>query len=199
MHGQRAFELVQQLRMSVGLPGYDEAGLKEVASEMRDLHGVLVESMQQMQRRVQHGEALDEAQVRAIQCSTVVHLRSVQRNKRCALAYLVNRARRIQMQRWELGATAAARSDSCMSAQEADFLRKYSDILGEYCDAVQLDVTAEIQPPSDLLIEVRVQEDLGTVQTEDGAMHLRRGTSLYVKRGDVEHLIRQGSLEQVQN
>jgi hypothetical protein len=38
------------------------------------------------------------------------------------------------------------------------------------------------QPPKDLLIEVRVVEDCGTVMTESGSVSLNRGSILFLRR-----------------
>lgn len=84
-----------------------------------------------------------------------------------------------------------------MSPQEMGFLNGYNRLLGEYSDAVNLDLTADIKPPRDLFIEVRVKRDCGSVMTESGVLNLRQGTMCFVKRTDVEHLIRQGKLEHI--
>ena len=54
-------------------------------------------------------------------------------------------------------------------------------------------------PPKDLYIEVRVLEDCGEVLTETGTILLEKNTTHYVLRSDIEHLIRQGLLEQIKH
>ena len=123
--------------------------------------------------------------------------RSVQRNKRYALAYLMNRLRRIQAYRWQVGAAASSHLQENMSSHETNFLTAYNRILGEYSDKVELDLTADLQPPRDLYVEVRVRRDCGNVVTDSGVVALKCGTAHFVKRSDVEHLIRQGALEHI--
>lgn len=127
----------------------------------------------------------------------LVFFRSVQRNKRCALAYLLNRLRRIQQYRWEMGACAAAHLAENMSAPESHFLKEYNNLVGRYSQTLDLDLTADIQPPRDLFIEVRVRYDCGNVLTESGNVALKPGTAHFLKRSDVEHLVRQGRLEHI--
>lgn len=109
----------------------------------------------------------------------------------------MNRLRRIQEYRWDVGASAATHLADSLSGPESTFLNEYNKILGKYCDHVELDLTADRKPPSDLYIEVRVLRDCGSVVTDAGSVTLRPGTAHFLKRSDVEHLIRQGALEHI--
>lgn len=164
--------------------------MRHVAAEIKELLEPLLEIVQA------HRTELTSNQSYA--AGVLVHHRSIQRNKRCVLAYLVNRLRRIQAYRWEAGTVAAAHLSENMSAAEAAFLGQYNKLLGTYCDAVELDITAGTQPPKDLYIEVRVIADCGAVMTEFGPVTLKPGTAHFLRRSDVEPLIRQGLLEHVQ-
>ena len=84
-----------------------------------------------------------------------------------------------------------------MSPHEMTFLNGYNRLLGSYSDAVGLDLTADIKPPRDLFIEVRVKRECGSVMTESGVLNLKQGSMCFVRRSDVEHLVRQGKLEHV--
>jgi GINS complex subunit 1 len=54
-------------------------------------------------------------------------------------------------------------------------------------------VTQDLEPPKNLFIEIRVLEDCGELVTADGTViKLDRGATEYVKKNDVEHLIKQG-------
>ena len=54
-----------------------------------------------------------------------------------------------------------------------------------------------VTPPKELCVEVRVVEDCGEIMTDNGEVHLERGTTHFLRRADVEHLIRQGKLQQL--
>jgi GINS complex subunit 1 len=56
-----------------------------------------------------------------------------------------------------------------------------------------------MDPPKELLIQVRVLENFGEVMTENGPIVLVKGASHFIRRTDVEHLIRQGILEHVRS
>lgn len=110
----------------------------------------------------------------------------------------MNRLRRIQAYRWEAGASATSDLEPNLGGLEGDFLNKYNKLLGKYCEDIDLDLTAELQPPKDLYIEVRVLKDQGSILTDSGEiLNLQAGSAHYLKRCDVEHLIRQGLLEHV--
>lgn len=62
---------------------------------------------------------------------------------------------------------------------------------------MDLDLTSDLQPPKDLYLEVRVLKDIRELYTESGPINLELNSTHYLRRSDVEHLIRQGHLMQV--
>jgi GINS complex subunit 1 len=160
-----------------------------VAAEIKDLLEPLLEILQNHRSDLQTNMSYG--------AGVVAYHKSIQRNKRCILAYLLNRLHRIQAYRWDAGPVAAAQLSENLSAQETHFLAEYNTILGKYCDHIELDLTADAQPPKDLYIEVRVISDCGSVITDSGPVALKPGTAHFLKRADVEHLIRQGALEHI--
>ena len=63
---------------------------------------------------------------------------------------------------------------------------------------VGVDITSDLSPPKELMVEVRVLEDVGEVMMESGSVNLAKGTQHSLKRADVEHLVRQGYLEELE-
>ena len=61
-----------------------------------------------------------------------------------------------------------------------------------------VDLFADMQPPKDLMIEVRALEDCGEIMTETGAINLTKNSTHFVRRADVQHLIRQNMLRQIE-
>ena len=47
-----------------------------------------------------------------------------------------------------------------------------------------------LEPPRDLFVEIRVLKGCGEIMTERGPVTLDVGSTHYLKRTDVEHLIR---------
>jgi hypothetical protein len=47
------------------------------------------------------------------------------------------------------------------------------------------------QPPKETFIEVRCEDDVGEIQTMDGPLQLTKSSIHFVRRADVEQLIRQ--------
>ena len=56
----------------------------------------------------------------------------------------------------------------------------------------------DMKPPKELFLQVRALVDCGEVATESGFVTLSRNTTHYLRRSDVEHLIKQGMLEQIE-
>ncbi len=131
-----------------------------------------------------------------LQVTCQVHHAIIKRNKRCALAYVERRAATLKALRWELGPLPPEEMRVSMSNRERVFFTEYDKLVSEYNQAVGIDVTSDLTPPKDLLIQVRVLVDCGEVMTEAGAVTLAMGTTHSLKRRDVEHLVRQGFLEE---
>lgn len=58
-------------------------------------------------------------------------------------------------------------------------------------------ISQDLKPPKDLYVEVRVLRDCGEVMTESGLVNLEAHSQHFLRRVDVEQLIRQGLLEQI--
>ena len=81
-----------------------------------------------------------------------------------------------------------------LSKHELDFSRAYSSNLGRYTRLFPRLAFAQTQPPKELFIEVRCVKDCGIVMTENGELALTENSFHFVKRADVEHLVKQGFL-----
>ena len=60
-----------------------------------------------------------------------------------------------------------------------------------------MDITSDLSPPKQLMVEVRVLVDCGEIMTETGSVNLSKGTQHSLRRTEVEHLVRQGLLEEL--
>mmetsp|Transcript_44209 Transcript_44209/g.120446 ORF Transcript_44209/g.120446 Transcript_44209/m.120446 type:complete len:95 (-) Transcript_44209:89-373(-) len=85
-----------------------------------------------------------------------------------------------------------------MGRREAEFHTGYDNLLTDYMAQVGVDITSDLSPPKELMVEVRVLEDVGEVMMESGSVNLAKGTQHSLKRADVEHLVRQGYLEELE-
>ena len=119
----------------------------------------------------------------------------------------------IREARWELGPALPGDIKSRLSNEEQEFFAEYSRLVGNYQDALGLDLGTDIRyPPKELFMEVRgVKRSSGSsgsgdgdepqeqeAYTENGSISLNPDTVQYVRRNStVESLIRQGVLEDV--
>lgn len=129
----------------------------------------------------------------------------IDRNRRCLLAYLNYRMQRIAELRWEVGLGVPKEKMDKLHEQEVQYFHLYNEYLDTYmkhylpsCKG-PLDLTADCEAPEDVNVQIRVRaEDLGDLITSDsGVVRLRKGYQLFVKRTDIEHLIRAGKVEHV--
>lgn len=80
------------------------------------------------------------------------------------------------------------------------FAREFNNLLSAYQTEMDIDLTRDLDPPTDnLYIRVNVLQDVGQfVGPESGVnIELKRGDLSFLRRGDVEHLVRQGAIQQV--
>lgn len=124
----------------------------------------------------------------------------ITRSKRCILAYLYQRLKRIKNIRWEIGPVIPASMKANMCAPEEVWFNKYSDILSNYMmsfsDETALNLTDYTKPPKSLYIEVKCLVNDGRFELDTGeTMSMQKNTIHYLPRTQAEPLIRKGILQ----
>ena len=129
--------------------------------------------------------------------SFLVHHSGFEHNKRCLLAYVRHRMKKVEQLRWEVGRVIPLDVKQNLSTDEQEHFKKYSASLESYMKECGFDLMANLSPPKEPFVEVRVLESCGEIYTDDGAaVKLEQNTTHYLRRTDVEQLVRQGYLEQ---
>ena len=112
------------------LPSQSER-VRQVVEETKTCYNEIIESL------AADVDMKDMRQAAAVN----VHLEAVRRNKRCGVAYVHERARRIETARWEVGKDFPSEMRDRMSASETEYVGAYSKILEQYQRAIELDLT----------------------------------------------------------
>eukprot|EP00041_Stephanoeca_diplocostata_P026370 m.709869 g.709869 ORF g.709869 m.709869 type:complete len:192 (-) comp22948_c0_seq2:2795-3370(-) len=190
MYGDTAVELLRELRRTAPhtVPPYNEDKLRQIIEEIDALYNEVRNTLQAF------AEQKNEPQVAG---SMMVQYTAILRNKRCMLAYLNERVNRLQNLRWDVGAVLPPELKENLSMQESEFFQLYSRGLGAYMKAIDLDLTTDLLPPKELYIEVRCLVDVGEIVTEEGTVNLEKDSQHFLRRSDVETLVRQGVLEHI--
>ena len=132
---------------------------------------------------------------------------TIQRDRRCLLAYHHHRLLKVKQLVWDTRAEGAGNKPAPreirdnLSPDEQLAFKQYAALVYRYKsyfdDFVDLTANSRV-PPKSTLIRVRAIQDVAFV-TEDGrARSLVRGQQDYLKRADVEKLIEKGYLMHVQ-
>lgn len=196
--GQRGRDLLQELKRSDWVPSYNEEGVRGTMEEI-DLH---------------YKEIKDIAQTASTEDSTnpiplqvkpafLLHEASIQRNKRCLLAYHMYRLEKMKQLRWDGCTILSPHQRSLLSEAEIDFFSQYDELISSYTTNMDLifSSSSSSMPPleDDYFVEVRVASSgVGRIITEEGnSISLDAGTTHHLRRSDVEHLLRQGLLQQL--
>jgi len=190
MLGEKALELVHETQRAQDMLGpFNEDKVRSVLEEIR----VLYESNEK--------EIFSEQPSKA---AIVLRHAALERDKRCLLAYLYHRAKKIRSMRWEFGAVLPGDVKTNLCGPEQAFFSKYSKDLAAYMRSVGpsglggVDLMTDHHPPKGLYIEVRCLQDYGELETEDGTVvMLNKNTQHFLPRSQCEQLIRQGVLEHV--
>eukprot|EP01112_Ceratiomyxa_fruticulosa_P008865 TRINITY_DN229_c0_g1_i1.p1 TRINITY_DN229_c0_g1~~TRINITY_DN229_c0_g1_i1.p1 ORF type:complete len:199 (+),score=25.73 TRINITY_DN229_c0_g1_i1:231-827(+) len=189
---ERAAEMLRNLKRTARLPPFDSEGMNDVVNEINALHQHVIDTI--------NDTTNEERKRPEISANILVHHSCMHRNKRCMLVYLMYRFNKIKELRWETGGSVLPpETRESLSALELECFQSYDHILAEYMASVDLDLTVDLlRPPKDLFIEVRVKKDHGEIVLESGqTVNLRAHTTHFLRRTDVETLIRQGILEHI--
>jgi GINS complex subunit 1 len=122
----------------------------------------------------------------------------LKRQKRVLLAYHIDRL--MKLSRRMLASSDFSQNHlSCLSKAEIKFYHLHTENIVKYKSSLghHINIFGPIIPPKDFYIQIRVEQDCGSIQTEYGCVTLNRGTMHYLKRNDVEHLISKGMLSHV--
>mmetsp|Transcript_31882 Transcript_31882/g.95980 ORF Transcript_31882/g.95980 Transcript_31882/m.95980 type:complete len:192 (-) Transcript_31882:85-660(-) len=190
MYGDVAIELLRELKRSAPhtIPLYNEDRVRQAVEEINSLFAEVRGTLKEFE---------PQKNAPPVAGSMMIQYEAILRNKRCVLAYLMERVKRLQMLRWDVGAVLPHELKESLSLQETDFFLQYSRGLNAYTSNVGIDLTTDLIPPKDLYIEVRCLENIGEIMTEEGTMLLEKGSQHFLRRSDVEPLIRAGKLEHI--
>jgi GINS complex subunit 1 len=214
-------EILLDLQRSDFLPSYDEDAIRIIISEIEKLIEKMRynESTNPNNKDANNDEQVKRDNIKSSEYEIMKKYFSCcsQRNIRYLESYLTYRLNKIKYIRWETGTVLPERiGKNTLSEKENDFFAKYNVLLSDYNDDIEMDLSLDLEPPKDLLIEARVLKDCGEVMTELGPIHLgnlqfllilfniyifyfiiEKGSTEFLRRSDIEQLIRQGIVEQV--
>ncbi|CAK9830340.1 DNA replication complex GINS protein PSF1 [Anthophora retusa] len=190
MFGRKAFKLVTELDLQTDIPPFNEALVKEVLNEMQSLYEANLADSNTI-RNDDNMALLPSVQLRHI---------ALTRNKRCILAYIYNRMRKLRELRWELGSIMPPEINSNLLNAEIQWFQSYNKSLAIYMRSLGEDqgfnLTANMLPPKTPYVEVKCVMDFGKLELEDGQIILlKKNTYHLLPRAVCEPLIRQGILE----
>jgi len=183
MYCETALKLLQELKRSKWLPPYNDENLRKVVQEIDELQKILAESMR-----------LPNVKHPSITCGILLHYQCILRNKRCALAYLYHRMRKIRELWWQTQLIMPPELKNSIGPTEQKFLEGYDQLMGKYMVDTGLSLTVDQSPPKDLYIEVRALQDYGEILTDTGLIKIEKNSVMLLRRTDVEPLIKAGVL-----
>jgi len=168
-------ELVKSLKTAHWLPFYDHSSIKEAAKEIGE-----------HMRRLVYVNSLAElpgADPNLYSPAFALYTAAVWRNRKCVLAYLMYRLEKLHSLRIQATSELTDKVREKLSQGEVKYFKQYSDILEGYCNAVNLNITTGLTPPSESLIDVRVTQGFNAF--EAGKQYFVRAE--HVERGILAH------------
>lgn len=200
--GKKAVSLLRDLKRSSWLPPYDERAVREVLEEYNECEKVVQALADEHEEASKEGDEAED-----LAAGITVYNQTIERNKRCVLAYHYYRLQKIRELRWSHGRVIPTDGglDEKLHEHEVQYFHKYNEILDKYMHNYlptakePLDLTDGQKIPEDLLVWIKVLDDgLGEIMTADsGVVRLEKGAQILVQRSDFEMLIRSGKVEQL--
>ena len=173
---------------------YDEETVKKVLRDIRS-------NFEELHRLAESPELAGKDNIPYELKEEILHAFQA-RNKQSLCIYHHQRLCLLRHQYWNAGPGSVNNShglessaSSSGSRTESEFLRKYGELCVEYMQSFRdLDLRANLTPPKDLFCQVRVVQDCGQVEIENGSIYLSKNSHHYLRRSDIEHLIEKGFL-----
>jgi len=198
LHMKKGVQLLLDLERARWLPYFNDKIIKEVVEE-------IFNDTREMKNLVREHDNLDTIP-EGVAAGLVLYNDLVDRNRRCLLAYLNSRLEKVEELRWEVGLMVPEEKLTRLHDSEKQYMHLYNALLDKYMKRYvppcrhPLDLTADAEAPEELNVQIRVCDDgMGEIVTADsGVVRLRKGYQLFVKRTDIEHLIRAGKVQHVQ-
>ncbi|KAF3994012.1 hypothetical protein FT663_00032 [Candidozyma haemuli var. vulneris] len=218
MYGDSGHKLLLDAKRTSNLaevPLYQLELVKDIVSEISDLKG----DVDYLSEQELFTADASEEERRVAQCQIFVRSLFMRRNKRALLAHQKLRADKMNEFSWlnidpvatADTTTAATKNESLLhssgttklalenlSNPEQEYFRQYQDLMLDFKSSfADIELSGDLEPPTDIFIDVRVLKDGGEVQTEYGVFNLIKDSQFYVRKSDVDRLIQQGYLEQI--
>lgn len=211
MYGDLANKLILEAKRTQQLSqaGFNKQQLPVYQDEL--VRGILKE-VGSLKKNVDYlrEQQLTDQDNKVAQCQYVVAMLSMERNKRCLLAYQKMRSEMLDSMVWDNNGmefssaisnhpNLSSFDSSVLSHAEQEYLKEYAQLLTELKsgELSEIDLTGMLQPPSDVFIDVRVLKDAGQIETEYGVFNLIKDSQFFVRQSDVERLIHQGYLQKI--
>lgn len=192
MYGDKAIEVLKDLKHNQWIPMYNNEGVGRVMQEMDLIYAELIKCL--------NDDSLDRTDD-AVKTNITTYHYCFLRSKRCMLAYLYERMQRIKRVRWQCGVTLPTHIEVNMHQTEKEFFDKYEQLLSDYNADLEMDLTSDLQPPKDIYVEVRIvktdDDKDGGIVLEDRTLKLRKNHIYYLKRSDAETLVQRGYAQQI--
>ncbi|KAI7899323.1 uncharacterized protein BX663DRAFT_521298 [Cokeromyces recurvatus] len=199
LSGDLAYKLAKEIKRTSDLfiSPYNDDLVQNICREIRFLHNKAKETVNAMKEDPTRQAMQDPSNISQVM---LYHL-AVKRNKRVLFAYNRYRTSKLKDILWNVGLYSKYKRQilASLGPTEQQFLEEYGEMVNTYKQSfLEVDLGgpggAGLEPPMDLFIEVRVIRDAGEINTEYGSLNLSKGNQFYVKRTDVESLIKAGYL-----
>jgi GINS complex subunit 1 len=197
-HTEAGIKLVTELKQNKLLPKFNNELVNEIGNEITKTYVELAEMMSDP-----NFDRDEEAEVP----KPLVMQQTMNRNIRCAMAYMGTRLDRLHRVAWESGKAMPDHIAEKITPAELNYYKDYLSLLDEYgksCAAndkessTVVDLTVDLTPPKELFIEVRIKKDYGSIMLpESGEVLLHKNTTHLLRRSEVDHLIKQGIVAEV--
>jgi len=190
--GEAGTALVLELKQAEYITNFNDELVRKVIKETNEMYEAIETTIREVKQKQSNGDDDDNSSDQYA-ASLLVEWLTILRNKRCALAYLMNRLNRLKKIWWQSGSIMASALKEKLSSSEIGWYQEYDMLMANYMKETGLLVSDDQAPPKSLFVEVRCMDDVGDIVTDSGeVIQLHKNTAHYLPRANVQQLIRQG-------
>ncbi len=127
-------ELLMELKRSDWLPGYASEKIQLVCKDI-DEH---FKNMDHLMKSIDTEQGLPDN----LKACLLIHYQTVQRNKRCLMAYTDYRLSKTEKLKWEYGSVMPSQYVPKLSQSEVQYFKKYDNLLNDYMRSIDIELTS---------------------------------------------------------
>lgn len=127
-------ELLLELKRSDWLPSYSSDKIQMIFKDI----GNHFQNVDHLMKSIDNEQGLPDD----LKACLLIHYQTIQRSKRCLMAYTDYRLSKIENLKWNFGSVIPSQYNSKLSQSEIQYFRKYDSLVNDYMRSIDIELTS---------------------------------------------------------